>query len=76
MKQKIVGYNSLGLFWEKIKKWLDFNFEALFKNDEDLERRLSQLEQLNKELVERLENLESTDFTTEDIADDSDYANI
>lgn len=75
MKQKIVGYNSLGLFWERIKEWLNSNFESLFENDKDLERRLSQLEQLNKELVERLEILESTDFTTEDV-DNVEYDNI
>lgn len=76
MAQKIVGYSSLNLFWGKLKKWLELNFESLFKNDEDLERRLFQLEQLNKELIARLENLESTDFTTEDISDDSDYSDI
>lgn len=76
MKERIVGYSSLNLFWEKLKKWLELNFESLFKNDEDLERRLTQLEKINEDLIKRLENLESTDFTTEDIEDGSDYENI
>lgn len=76
MNQKIVGLPSLDLFWRKLKKWLETNFESLFQNDEDLERRLSQLEKINEDLIKRLEILESTDFTTEDIEDNSDYENI
>lgn len=74
--EKIVGYKSLDLFFTKLKKWLELNFESLFKNDEDLERRLLQLEQFNADLLARIENLESTDFTTENIDDDIDYDNI
>lgn len=76
MAQKIVGFAALESFWGRLNKWLQINFESLFKNDKDLEKRISQLEQLNKELIERLENLESTDFTTEDVEDNSDYFDI
>lgn len=73
MVQKIVGYSRLSLFWTRLKKWLEINFESLFENDKKLEKRILELEQNNRELkdiidnlIERVENLESTDFTTED----------
>lgn len=73
MKRKIVGYSHLNLFWTKLKKWLELNFESLFENDEKLENKINTLEQNNRELQEviddllkRVESLEATDFTTED----------
>lgn len=76
MAQKIVGYQTLELFWNKLNKWLQFNFESLFNNDKELETEIQALKQQLANITERLQKLEATDFTTEEIEDNSDYENI
>lgn len=75
MAQKLVGFTALESFWGKLNKWLQVNFESLFKNDEDLENDIEALKQQINALTARIVNLESTDFTTEDV-DDVEYNNI
>lgn len=75
MTQKIVGFTALESFWGKLNKWLQANFESLFKNDEDLENDIKSLKQQIDDLTARIVNLENTDFTTEDV-DNVEYDNI
>lgn len=73
MTQKIVGFTALESFWKNLNKWLQINFESLFKNDKDLENDIKALKQQINDLTARIVNLENTDFTTENVDDDSDY---
>lgn len=75
MAQKLVGFTALESFWGKLNKWLQVNFESLFKNDEDLENDIKALREEIKSLNARIVNLENTDFTTEDV-DNVEYDNI
>lgn len=75
MAQKIVGYTALESFWGKLNKWLQYNFESLFSNDTSLENEIILLKK-ELELVQgRLDELEDTDFTTED-TDDITYEDV
>lgn len=73
--EKIVGYSKLSLFWQKLYQWLQVNFDYLFQNDQDLEQRISELEQANADLISRIEALESTDFTV-DNGDSETYSDV
>lgn len=75
MTQKIVGFTALESFWGKLNKWLQANFESLFKNDEDLENDIKSLKEEIKSLNARIVNLENTDFTTKDV-DNIEYDEI